>query len=169
MSKIKSILLSSLPALIAGGVAGSLFWKKLYGSRYRTYRDRADKFDRFQRLMTKWCSLRQIDRNVSEFFSDRGIRSIAIYGMMTLGKCLERDLYGSEIDIKYAIDRNADNTYSDIIIHKPGEPLSYVDAVVVTDINAFDNVKKELSELNIGKAISLEEVINETYKHYFAR
>ena len=39
-------------------------------------------------------------------------KEIAIYGMSYLGERLADELAGSDITVKYAIDRNADNIYA---------------------------------------------------------
>ncbi|MBD5462839.1 MAG: glycosyltransferase [Lachnospiraceae bacterium] len=89
------------------------------------------------------------------------IKTIAIYGCDNLGKVIFNALVGSEIEIKYGIDRNPQNNYIEeqMEIYTLEDELPLVDAIVVTAITFFEEIRDELSELTDMRVISLEELI----------
>ena len=70
------------------------------------------------------------------------------------------ELKYSSIEIAYGIERAA-GRYSYIDILSMEESLPEVDAVVVTAITFFDQIKQALTEKVSCPVISLEEILNE--------
>jgi len=54
--------------------------------------------------------------------------------MSYAGETLIAELKGTEIEIAYGIDRNADNIYADMDVVSVDDVLEPVDAVVVTEM-----------------------------------
>ena len=156
-------------SFLAGAIIGVQFWRSLYKDRYDGLRSRYGKLVAFRNMATKWVALKEVKVSIAATLANRGIKSVAIYGMQTLGKYLECELCANNIKTCYAIDKKADSIYADIDIYKPSDNLPKVDAVIVTAIFAYDEIKSELSKKCDYEIISLEEVIDETYFHYFAR
>ena len=52
----------------------------------------------------------------------------------------------SDVDVKYAIDKKADERYSEVDIYLPDEELEKVDVIIVTAITFMDEIEKMLSE-----------------------
>ena len=76
--------------------------------------------------------MKQEGKSLVEYFEYNNIKSIAIYGMKELGERLVKELEGSEIEIKYIIDQNADEIETKLKKVKPDGELAPVDAIVVT-------------------------------------
>ena len=79
-------------------------------------------------------------------------------------KALDRlydELKNSGIKVKYAIDKNAESTYSELDIRTLKDELPFVDAIIVTAVFAFDDIEKEISSNVEYKVISLEDVVYE--------
>ena len=79
--------------------------------------------------------------------------------MKELGELLVRELEGTEIEIKYIIDQNADSIETDIPKHKPCDELEPVDAIVVTAIYYFQDIEESLSQKVDCQIISLEDAV----------
>lgn len=89
-----------------------------------------------------------------------GIRKVAVYGAGIYGKWLIDLLKGSSINIIYAIDKRADVKCIDI----PMKDLAIVngegiDAIIVTPIFDYVEIKKEILERCNCKVFSLEEIL----------
>lgn len=110
-------------------------------------------------LLKKWLLRQQIEKGLEGYFIHNNYHEIAIYGMGHLGECLLNELRNSNIKVKYAIDKNANNILSEIDIKKSGDYLPAVDAVIVTPVYYYADIKKELEKVIRCPIISLEEVI----------
>lgn len=112
-------------------------------------------------LLNHWLELKQEGRTILDYFYQNKIKCIAIYGMSYVGERLYEDLKNSDIKIKYIIDRNAKKIYSNLDLYLPNDTLPEVDAIIVTAISYFDEIKTVLDK-NVGYPIvSLEEILNE--------
>lgn len=94
-----------------------------------------------------------------DFFEDNGYKSIAIYGMSYLGERLMDELKDSGIEVRYAIDRNAENIYAGVEVKKPEDDLEEVDAVIVTAVFFFDEIEEQLEKILDCPIISLEDIV----------
>ena len=89
-----------------------------------------------------------------------GFNSVAVYGGRNAGAHFVKQLQGSEVTVKYIIDKAAlpENVASLPVYHLQDE-LPVVDAVIVVPIWDYQRIKKELGKKVICPVISLEEVI----------
>ena len=96
-----------------------------------------------------------------EYFTKHNYKTVAIYGMKELGERLVDELRDSDIKVCYAIDKNADQIYSDVDIVTPDDNLEPVDVIVVTAIFYFDEIYDMLSEKVDYPIVSLEDLLYE--------
>lgn len=116
--------------------------------------------ERFQyKFMNQWLFLKQRGVDFGSFFIRQNIYSIAIYGAHYMGERLYDELKGSQVNVKYVIDRNADKKEWEIPAVHPEDELETVDAVVITPIFDFLEIKAMLSEKMNCPMISIEEVL----------
>lgn len=153
--------LLSVISLIAGGVVGAVSVGAKLGKKVKAEHLYAQKHLMIMQMFNQWLIDKQEGKNLAGFFEDNGYKSIAVYGMSYLGERLVDELKGSGIEVKYAIDKNAENIYADIEVKRPTENLPKVDAVVVTAVYFFDEIENELTELMDCPVISLEDVLFE--------
>lgn len=111
------------------------------------------------KVYSEWMRLKPGE--LSEWFSKRAYYKIAIYGMHYLGESLCNELENTDIEIKYAIDKNANNIYSDIEVYTPDEELGQVDVVIVTAFFYYDEIKDQLRKRLQCPIISLEDILKE--------
>ena len=111
--------------------------------------DLCNKLGWFYRVLVQWMKLKQHDISIIKYFRDRNVSTVAVYGMKELGQLLCDELKGSEVEVKYAIDKNADHFFSDIDLRKPDDDLEQVDMVVVTVLTKnkeiIENLKKKMN------------------------
>lgn len=95
------------------------------------------------------------------WFRENEYYEIAVYGINYLGKSLCNKLQNTDIEVKYGIDRNAENIYENIAVYKLGEELESVDAVIVTAFFWFDVIRDQLKKYLQCPVLSLEDVLKE--------
>lgn len=155
--------MKSLGALLLGGIAGGIAGVSATGTKlnkkvqlHRTY---AQKHLLIMQMFNQWLIDKQEGKSLVKFFEDNEYKSIAIYGMSYLGERLLDELKDSGIEVKYAIDKNADNIYADVEIKRLEDDLPKVDAIIVTAVFFYDEIEEELSGLVDYPVISLEDVL----------
>lgn len=111
-------------------------------------------------LMNQWVKIKQENKSIAEYLEKNGYRQIAIYGMSYAGETLMGELAGSNINVKYGIDKNADRIYQDIDVLTPDDDLPEVDAVIVTAITFFDEIKENLNQKLDCDILSMEDILH---------
>lgn len=119
----------------------------------------ADKHLNILQNMNQWLILKQKGISLVPYFKQNGYNKIAIYGMSFLGERLLDDLKGSEVEVLYGIDKNADRLYSEVDIITPEDEFTKVDAIVVTATFYFNEIYDNLQEKVSCPIISLEDIL----------
>ena len=155
MKKSVISVLSTLAGVIIGvGTAG-----KVISGEKDKIKVMSDKHLDLFLMMTQWVKVKQEGKNLSTFFEKNGYRRIAIYGMSYAGETLVEELKGTDIQVAYGIDRNADSIYMGVDIISMEDDLKEVDAIVVTAITFFDEIEEKLSMKVLCPVISLEYIL----------
>lgn len=115
-------------------------------------------------FMNRWLALKQAGVDFSTFFSDQGIRSIAIYGIHHMGERLYDELKGSQVKVVYGIDQNTRKPKWEIPILRPNDVLEPVDAIVITPIFDFMEIRSSLSSKLDCPMIFIEDVLFYEYE-----
>ena len=76
-----------------------------------------------------------------------------------MGERLYDELKETEIDIKYAIDKNADRIYTDLNIITPEDSFEAVDAIIVTPVFYFKEIEKNLEKKTDALILSLDDIL----------
>lgn len=157
---IGNILVGTMVAGAVGGI--SYINKKQTDGINRKYMRTKEYFD----VTYQWVVNKQEQKTLDAFFKDEGIKSIAVYGMGSLGELFYNELKDRDIvEVKYFIDKMAD-LYScglDDIPVRDCESMMQegtIDAVIVTPVHIFDDINNNLQEQGYhGKIFSLRDVI----------
>ena len=111
-------------------------------------------------VFDKWMKIKHEGKSLQKYFDDNRIKTVAIYGMGSLGERLYEDLKTTDIEVVYAIDRKA------AVIKIEGlkivtleDSLDKVDAVIVTPIHLFYGIEADLEKVMEADIISLEDVV----------
>lgn len=149
------VTITILIAFIAGRITGDL----KSGKKYLLLEKKHHKDAAIIKMLTIWVQQKQNGRLTERFFERNNYHKIAIYGMNDIGERLLDDLKNSQIEVKYAIDRNADNIMSKLKVVFPDSELEEVDAVVVTAIGYFDEIRETLYQRVKCPIVALNDVL----------
>lgn len=155
MKKGTVAVLSTLIGAVAGAAGSGYFGTKEVEKKIA----KVDKFKSYYNMLNQWLILKQEGKSLEKYFVDNGYKTVAIYGMGEMGNRLYDELKGSSVTVKYAIDKDAANTYSELDVFDLEDDLEAVDAVVVTAVFAFDEIEEKLTESIDYPIISLEDVV----------
>ncbi len=144
---------------IGGAAAGITAASGMLGNKVKENQKKSDKHLALFLMMNQWVKVKQEGKNLASYFEQEGYKKIAIYGMHYAGETLAEELQGSNVEIKYGIDKNADKIYADFLIVTPDSELEEVDAVVVTSITFFEEIEEALSVKVDCPILSLEDIL----------
>ena len=157
----KREIISALLGTMIGGIGGSIAAGSSLSKNVEKWRNMSDKHLELFLLMNEWMKKKQEGRHIKEYFEKNGYISVAIYGLSYIGERLIDELKESGIEVKYAIDKNANSIYSDLEVYLPEDGFPDVDVIVVTAISFFD----EIYDLLVGKIdcaiVSLQDILYE--------
>lgn len=161
MKKGTISILSGVIGTLVGVAAGAGTVANITGESEKKVKGLAEKHLALFLMMNQWVKVKQEGKNLSAYFEKNGYKKIAIYGMSYAGETLVDELKETEVQIAYAIDKNANSIYSDINIITMDDNLEDVDAIVVTAITFFDEIEEQLQSKISCPIISLEDILYE--------
>lgn len=112
-------------------------------------------------LLESWMHLRDIGIEFSGFFKKYGYKRIAIYGVGKLGKHLFCELSKGDIEVLFGIDQNSKCVTYPVPVYSASQQIEEVDAIVITVIDQYEEIKKLLTEKVNCAIIPLEKIIQE--------
>lgn len=117
------------------------------------------KFRKYYAVLNSWMSLKlnKTETDVINCFLERGYRKIAIYGMGGIGQNLLKQLKNSEVEVLYGID-DCGGDSDEIDIYLSDDELEPVDAIIVTAMYDFEDIKNKLENNTTSEIVSLEEI-----------
>lgn len=157
---MKKSVIAGLGMLLGAGVGAAAVGtvsNKMVGEK----EEKVNKFKSYYNVLNQWLALIHEGKTLDQYFEVNNYKTVAIYGMGELGNRLYEELKDASVQVKYAIDKNADSTFSDLDVKSLDDELEDVDVVVVTAVFAFDDVVDEISEKVTCPVISLEDVVYE--------
>lgn len=146
---------------LIGAAAGAAAVGKVQGKTINQKAEKVDKFKGYYNMLNQWLVLKQEGKSLEKYFTDNGFKTIAIYGMGEMGNRLYDELKGTSVTVKYAVDKNAASTYSELDVIDPDDEYEEVDAIIVSAIFAFDEIEEMLSDKVDFPIVSLEDVVYE--------
>lgn len=155
---MKSGISSVLSALI-GATVGAAMVEKVAITQKKNLTDISDKHLSLFLMMNQWVKVKQEGKSLEEYFQRNGYKRIAIYGMSYAGETLLNELRNTDIEVVYGIDKNADAIYSDIDVLFLEDELDEVDAIVVTAVSFFEEIKMKLLKKTGCPILSLEDIL----------
>jgi hypothetical protein len=145
-----------------GAVAGAIGSGYLKGKTSNEKLEKVDKFKRYYHMLNQWLMLKQENKSLEKYFIDYGYKKIAIYGMGEMGIRLFDELKETSIEIKYAIDKNGGCSYFDLDVYSLNEEFAEVDAIIVSAIFAFEEIKDDLLKKVDCPIVSLDDIVFES-------
>lgn len=145
-------------SIIGAGVGGFIMYKS-QGKKLVKLQRECDKYLEMFLLLDTWLLNRNNEKKISDYLEKKGIQRVAIYGMGYVGKKLYEELSDEHIEIAYLIDKNKNIHIDDKFIKSPDEELDLVDAIIVTAIYDFEEVRDMMEERCSSPIISLSDII----------
>lgn len=160
---MKKGVLSVLSALTGAAVgAGTLGYQK--ARRHEQDFKVIKKNEAILKMFNQWLIIKQEGKSIAAYLKENNFKKIAIYGMSYAGQRLLDELKGTDIEVLYAVDQNADRMLFDEVDMITKGEIAYqqeVDAVIVTAIYFFDDIEEEISEIVDCPIVSLEDIVYE--------
>ncbi len=126
--------------------------------RYELLQESEIKLKEYYDILLQWINLYQRGKTLSDYFVKEKLSRIAIYGTKELGISLYKELEDTDIEVAYFIDKSNLIEMNGITTIAPCE-IKPVDAIVVTAVHYFFEIKKELSDITDARIISIEDVV----------
>lgn len=118
------------------------------------------KYIQFYRVMLRWLNAMQEGADIEGFLKVRGIKTVAIYGYADIGKLLCNELSKSDIKVVSILDkRDMQSTILNLQVQRPSNGDRSVDAVLVTAVYYFDEIRAELKKLGYKNIMSLQKIV----------
>lgn len=153
---IISLLSLGVGTVLGGSVVGGKMTQNLVKKQ-----EMSDKHLSLFLMMNQWVRVKQEGKGLETFFEKKDYYNIAIYGMSYAGETLLNELAETDIHVKYAIDKNSSKIYSDVTVCSLDDDLEKVDAIVVTAITYYDEIRDVLEDKVDCPIISLEDILYE--------
>lgn len=114
-------------------------------------------------IMSVWLRMCCRGNSVGKYLLEHGCRSVGIYGYGNMGHHLADDLEGNCIELKFIIDRRGQEGVWDAPCQVYGidDVLPEVDAVIVSVLHGWKELKSKLHEGGSTKIFSLVEILME--------
>lgn len=163
--KGKKVIGTVLKIAAVGSAIGGVQYrgkKKLKEANERAARGKA-----YYTLENQWVMNKIEGKSMDSYFKENNMKTIAIYGMGTLGELFYEDIKDSDIKVSYFIDKNADELYYglddiSVVNLKEMKKQNSVDAIVITPVYDYDMIVDDLEKEGIEtEFVSLEDVVYE--------
>ncbi len=143
---------------LLGALTGGLAATVAKESRISKLKKDVLKYLTLFRTMNQYVVTKQLHKDLSGYFAEKGIRTIAVYGMSHIGQRIIDDLENSDVRVLFGIDKRADRLTYEMDIYKPEDEFPDVDAIVVAAYD-FDEIEEALSAKVSCKILSFEDII----------
>lgn len=122
--------------------------------------DREKKYWNMFLISNRWLTICQNGESLAEYFLQRNLLNVAIYGIGYFGRSLYYELINSGISVSYAIDRRPKGYEKIIDVQQVENGLKPVDAIIVTVTEEEWAVKEYLESVCEYRIICLSEILN---------
>ena len=136
-----------------------IFEKDIYES-YNDVIRTADKNYKLYQTSIKWLRLKQSGKQISQYLSQKGCHTVAIYGMSYMGQTLADDLADGKVIALYGIDQNGGYQKWTIKIYKPSDKIKPVDLIINTTTIDNSIILHGMAKKNIPM-VAFDELIDQ--------
>lgn len=146
---------------ILSAAAGAVLSTIMYKKKYEVLLKMSEKHLALYLMMNQWVKVKQENKSIAKYLEAKGYREVAIYGMNYVGETLLNELTGTNVIVKYGIDKEAERMYKDIDVLLPDDELPEVDLIIVTPITFWEEIKEKLSAKINCTIMSMEDILYE--------
>ena len=112
-------------------------------------------------VLDRWLLNREEGKNIADYMCKHGWSRIAIYGAGILGRHLLTELADNHVKVMYIIDRDTNVRIRGCHIYQLTKELPPVDVIVVTPVNKYGEIRREIKKILKYKVVSLEHILFE--------
>ncbi len=114
-------------------------------------------------VLVDWVVKKENGVLLADYFHEREIKKIAIYGMGYLGSCFYYEMKNSDIEVMYCVDPDRTSSVKGVRLVTIEDMTEKADAIVVTSVFEFEAIKEKLeNKFSNTEIVSLETVILES-------
>lgn len=121
--------------------------------------ERCSRYHGYWSTLEKWLALMENRNSIAEWLRTQGIHNVAIYGMGMLGRHLYRQLQAEGFPVAYAIDQSRMKGTEKLPVYPLDADLSQVDAVIVTVLYDFEQIRDRLAGKGLSGILPLDQVL----------
>lgn len=119
-----------------------------------------EKYRIYYMMMISWMDILEDKKCLSDYLEEKGYYRIAVYGAQDTGFHLVKQLQKTRIRVEYIIDRSGSSgKLNTLPVYPPDACLPEVDAIIVTPVWDYQNIKEALLVKNSWIIISLQDMI----------
>lgn len=160
MKKGAASVLSGLIGIGVGIAAGKVAAVKSgYKERYEKMELLSEKHLALMLLYDQWLKAKQHGKSIAGYLKQNNFNTVAVYGMSYVGERLYDELKDTGIEVKYAIDRNAESIYSELDVLLPEDNLPEVEVIIVTPVYFYHEIEEMLTQKTNIKVLSLKNIL----------
>lgn len=118
------------------------------------------KYKKYYELLLAWMGVLENGNSLCAYLKKRGVHNIAVYGGRNTGWHFVKQLQGSEVTVKYIIDKaSLSGELTSLPVYHMYDELPVVDAVIVVPVWDYQSIRSDLEKKVKCPVISLEDVI----------
>ncbi len=159
MVKIGWIVLVIIVALALGLLIGAKIVAGFYKKHCDYIASNSEKFVELYSIVFQWLRVHLNGKTLASYCNVNNYSTVAIYGLSEVGYELLHELENNGINVRYCIDRNADNIFARVNVLRPDADLPDVDAVIVVVVQYYEEIKELLGKKLACPIVSLADVV----------
>ncbi len=158
-------------AVIAGALAISnmalIVYSRIQKKSLKEVNSKYQKFKKYYQVYNSWIFNSNKKISMEDLIKKMNLKNIAIYGCGEMGTRLYESLSGTDIQVKFFIDKTAGDVpmnIDDMAVYgiDDGEYLKEIDAIIVTPVFQFEEIVDELQKVNSDILVySIEDLFGE--------
>lgn len=125
----------------------------------RNKKNGAAKLTVFYEILLQWVENEINGHCIADILKEEGINTVAIYGMKELGELLLSELKKAGLDVRYIIDRRKEEICLDMPVYDSEDFLPEADAVIVTAVHYYEEIRRALKNKRDWKIYNLEDLV----------
>lgn len=161
MKKTVLLITESLLGFLAGFYAGIWRIARKADNGLKLYEKNQQRSESYIDLMNIWIKKLHDGKSLATLCKTKNYKKIAIYGMNFVGERLLEELVADQVIVSYGIDRASHTIKSNVKVVTPDADLEQVDAIIVTPVFYYEDIKNELQSKTDCAILSLEHMVYE--------
>ena len=118
------------------------------------------KYKKYYMMMIAWLDLVEKGFALDKYLKEKEFNQVAVYGGRELGQHVIKSLKGTDVTVKYVIDKTVYPSQVDgLPVYRPDGQLPIVDTVIVTPIWDYTTIRNVILKQIKCPIISLEDII----------